>query len=127
MMSRVDHRALALQQAGYGMDDGVGDVALGEKDGHRPAQADYHGGRHHAGHALAELGAGLGNAHAGENHSHNSHGHVDRGDLRQPPFPPEGTHHREDNGGQEHHNDSHRRPWKSNPSSNCMGAVCSWR
>ena len=82
-------------------------LPLGKQDGHRPAQADYHGGRHHAGHALAELGAGLGNAHAGENHSHNSHGHVDRGDLRQPPFPPEGTHHREDNGGQEHHNDSH--------------------
>ena len=59
-----DHRALALQQAGHGVDDGVGDVALGKQDGHRPAQADYHGGRHHAGHALAELGAGLGNAHA---------------------------------------------------------------
>lgn len=40
-----DHRALALQQAGHGVDDGVGDVALGKQDGHRPAQADYHGGR----------------------------------------------------------------------------------
>ena len=99
-------RALAVQHVGHGVDDGVGDVALGEDHGHGAAQADDHGGSHHAGHALAKLDAGLGDVGAGDNDRQNGYREIDGGDLRQTPLPQQGAHHGDDDGNQEGQDDN---------------------
>ena len=89
------------------MDNSICDVALGEQDGHGPAEADDHGGGDGARHALAELHAGLGGVQPEQDHTQDGDREVDGGDLRQAPGPEEGAEHGEHDGGQEHDDENH--------------------